>query len=118
MPKDTTPHSLPAAPELAIAKVVLSTGRSVTMRELTGRAQMLCDSCAPDGALLSTLYYRAIGSLEEIDSHKLSPVTGKSDLDVIMDRLTGREIDELVQAYNAHFGARSSDLKNASSSAA
>ena len=118
MSKDAPIHSLPAAPELATAKVLLSTGRSATLRELTGRAQLHCDSCAGDGALMSTIYYRAVGSLEEVDGHKLAPVAGKADLDLIMDRLTGRELDDLVRAYSENFGTKGPDLGNALSAEA
>lgn len=111
-------HSLPPAPELATAKVLLSTGRTATLRELTGRAQLHCDSCAGDGALMSTIYYRAIGSLESIDECKLAPVSGKAELDLIMDRLTGRELDDLVRAYSENFGVKAEELPNGSSAEA
>ncbi len=118
MPKDTPRHSLPPAPELGTAKVVLSTGRSVTMRELTGRAQILADSCAGEGTIMALISYRAIGSIETIDDHKLAPVSSKAELDLITERLTGRELDEIVQAYSANFAARVADQKNESSTAA
>ncbi len=110
MSKDT--YSVPPAPELGTAKVVLSTGRSATLKELTGRAQLHLDSCAGDGAIMSMISYRAIGALEELDGHQLASVSGKNDLLALMDRVSGRELDELVRAYTENFGVKGDDLKN------
>ncbi len=100
-------------PELQLRDVEFkfSTGRTAKIRELSGRAQMAADSCAPDNSVFSTLYYRAIMSLMEIEGHMLPPCTGKNDLDFISERITGREIDELLRAYSDEFGAKPADVK-------
>ncbi len=111
-------HSLPEMPPENSVEVTLVSGRKAKIHELNGRHQMLADSCASDGSLMATLYYRAIAALDEMDGHVLAPASNKLALDTIMERLTGRELDDLVRHYNESFNARSEDLKNESNAAA
>lgn len=78
-------------PELQLRDVEFkfSTGRTAKIRELNGRAQMAADSCALDNSVFSTLYYRAIMSLMEIEGHMLPPCTGKKISTLLASALPG-----------------------------
>ena len=99
-------------------EITLSTGRKVRVKELNGLQQALADGCVGSTQTQLLAYYRTAMAVVDLgDNRPVFEATGKGHLDGRLQRLTGKECDELAFRYNKLFGAQMTedDVKNASS---
>jgi hypothetical protein len=94
-------------------------GRTFTLRELTGAQQVMADSIS--GSTSDAMYFRLAVSLVSCDGTPFPPLASKAGARAtgpeIMHRLTyirGSEADELVLAYVNAFQPTGEELKNES----
>lgn len=92
--------------------LTLSSGRTAELREITAREQMNADACS-EGEPVKLGYYRVAMSLAKLGDEDLPRSSSKVALDSIIDRLTGREIDELGAVLQVKFGPDPGVLKKA-----
>jgi hypothetical protein len=110
-------ESAAAPPSDGSTAIVLSTGRTVRVKELNGLQQALADGCVAGTQTQLLAYYRSAMAIVDLgDGRPVFEATGKALLDGRLQRLTGKEADELAFKYNKQFGAQMSedDVKNVS----
>jgi hypothetical protein len=106
------------APEAAFdGTITLATGKIVKIHELNGLQQAIADSLVPNGAMQLEPYFRAAAAIDEIAGQKRGPVTsgvaGLAEIQARLQLLTGSESDELMGAYQEHYGpVLGNELKN------
>ncbi len=94
------------------AIVTLSSGRTAELRELSARQQMNSD-IAGKGDATRILYFRIASALTKLGDQAFDAPKNDLEIEARIDMLSGREIDELAQAYTKQFGAKGDALKNA-----
>lgn len=82
-------------------EVALTSGRTATLRELSATDQMNADRSAND--LVEISYKRTAAALTKLGDRDYGPATSDLEIDSRIDQLTGREYDELREAYRLTF---------------
>src|SRR5580700_4734178 len=96
-----------------------STGRVFKLRELSAWEQLQADQLNSE-SLSASLYARMAASVISIDGHEVVPraLAGEIHLQKLLEKLSGREFDELAMHYTSAFAPKPADLKNSPAPAA
>lgn len=94
--------------------IKLSSGKVVEVQALTAREQMFADVCSK-GVPVQLLYYRVAMAITKIGDEAIPKATSDIDLDSVIDRLSGQDIDEIGSAYGDEFAPNGEVIKNSPS---
>lgn len=92
-----------AEQERPLHEFTFATGRKAAIIELNGLEQFQADKAANSSEMLPIMYYRAVASLRMLDGQNVSPALDTISLNGKLQKLHGRESDELVKVYNTAF---------------
>jgi hypothetical protein len=96
-----------------------STGRVFKLRELSAWEQLQADRLGGD-SLTGSLYARMAAAVIELDGAEVIPraLAGEISFQALLQRLRGRDFDELAMHYTTTFNPKPADIKNESAPSA
>lgn len=99
---------------MAIEKeIVTPTGRTVVIRELTGReAARAYEYLSNDANQATAMLNVTVCSIRSVDGTPVVPMQDKLQYDATLDKFMSRDLDALIMAYIETSNEVTTDLKN------